>query len=370
MYTNGYIFSEQGFFHGGFNLEDGRFTEVFAGERPGLDLQGAYVLPGLVDIHIHGAVGADVSDGDPAGLVKMAQYLAGEGVTSFLPTTMTLPYEVLEAACRSVATVKNAQSPACAHIAGVRLEGPFLSEKKKGAQNPAYLRNPDFAAFERLQEASGNIIRLIDVAGELPGAVDFAQRVSLQTVVSLGHTDCTYEQACAFYEAGVSHLTHMFNGMPGVHHRNPGPIAAACEEERVTVEMIGDGRHVHPSVVRMMYKLFPHRLCLISDGLRCTGMPEGAYTLGGQRIILRDGLAHLEDGTIAGSAVSLFTCLQRVISFGVNPVEAILSATALPARVLGMEGEIGSIRPGCRADFLLCDSNWHKKQVYLGGEVV
>lgn len=368
VYTNGWIFSEQGFFHGGFDLENGRFAEVFAGERSGIDLRGAYVLPGLVDIHIHGAMGADFSDGDAGGLVNMGRYLAQEGVTSFVPTSMTLPYETLAKACKVARQQKENWPSDCANLAGVRLEGPFLSEKKKGAQNPAYLRNPDYEAFENLWETSGGLVRITDVAGELPGAVDFARQASQKAVVSLGHTDCTYEQACDFYEGGARHLTHLFNALPGIHHRHPGPIAAASEREDVTAEVIGDGRHVHPSALRLAYKLFPHRLCLISDGLRCMGMPEGAYTLGGQKIFLKDGLATLEDGTIAGSAASLFTCLQRVLSFGIDPLQAIFSATALPARVLGMEKEIGSIRPRARADFILCDSQFRKQQVFLGGK--
>lgn len=370
VYTNGFIFSQQGFFYGGFAVENGRFSEVFAGERTGIDLQGVYVLPGLVDIHIHGAMGADFSDGDGDGLVRMGRYLAQEGVTSFVPTSMTLPYETLAKACAVARQKKENWPVGCANLAGVRLEGPFLSERKKGAQNPAYLRKPDYNAFESLWETSGGLVRIMDVAGELPGAVDFARQASQKAVVSLGHTDCTYEQACAFYKAGARHLTHLFNALPGIHHRNPGPIAAASEREEVTAEVIGDGRHVHPSVLRLAYKLFPGRLCLISDGLRCMGMPEGEYTLGEQKIFLRDGLATLADGTIAGSAASLYTCLQRVLSFGVDPIQAIFSATTLPARVLGMENEIGSIRPGARADFLLCDSHLHKRQVYLGGEAL
>lgn len=370
IYTNGYVFSEQGFFKGGFAVENGCFTRVFAGDEKGVDLQGAYVLPGLVDIHIHGAMGADFSDGDAEGLLRMGRYLAGEGVTSFVPTSMTLPYEVLEQACRTAREIHQAQPAGRAHIAGVRLEGPFFSEKKRGAQNPAYLKSPEYAAFERLREASGGLVRIIDVAGELPGAVDFAGRASREAVVSLGHTDCTYEEACAFMEAGATHLTHLFNAMPGIHHRTPGPIAAGSERENVTAECIGDGRHVHPAVLRLAYKLFPNRLCLISDGLRCMGMPEGAYTLGGQEIFLRDGLARLKDGTIAGAAISLYTCLQRVLSFGIDHVQAVASATVLPARVLGLEEEIGSIRPGARADFLLCNETLCKQQVFLQGEAL
>lgn len=370
IYTNGHIYSENGFFLGGFGIENGRFTRIFAGHETGEDLNGAYVLPGLVDIHIHGAMGADFSDGDAEGLVRMGRYLAGEGVTSFVPTSMTLPYEMLEQACITAKEVKRAQPALCANIAGVRLEGPFFSEKKRGAQNPAYLKNPDFAAFQRLKEASGGVVRIIDAAAELPGAVDFAKKASKQAVVSLGHTDCTYEQACAFMEAGAGHLTHLFNAMPGIHHRTPGPIAAGSEREQVTAEIIGDGRHVHPAVIGLVYKLFPNRLCLISDGLRCMGMPEGPYTLGGQKIFLKDGLARLEDGTIAGSAASLYTCLQRVLSFGINPLQAIASATVLPARVLGMEKEIGSIRPGARADFLLCGEDFRKHGVFLAGEAL
>ena len=178
------------------------------------------------------------------------------------------------------------------------------------------------------------------------------------------------EQAGAVLEAGANHLTHLYNAMPGIHHRNPGPIAAASERENVFAELICDGYHIHPGAVRMAFKLFPGRICLISDGLRCLGMPEGEYELGGQPILLKDGVARLLDGTIAGAASDLFTDLKNAISFGIPENEAILAATLNPARSIGMDRELGSIEPGKRADFVLCNPELQLQAVYMDGKML
>ena len=194
----------------------------------------------------------------------------------------------------------------------------------------------------------------MDVAAELPGAVDFAAQAAKLCTVSIAHTDCSYEDAAAVFAAGARHLTHLYNAMPGIHHRKPGPIGAASEREDVIAELICDGQHVHPSAVRMAFRLFPGRICLISDALRCCGMPDGQYTLGGQDVWLENNLARLADGTIAGSATNLYLCMQKAISFGIPMEQAIRSATIIPARQIGREAEIGSIEPGKLADFVVC----------------
>ena len=247
------------------------------------------------------------------------------------------------------------------------MEGPFFSEKKKGAQNGAYLKNPDFGAFKRLYDVSEGLIRIADVAAELPGAVEFTKLASKLCTVSIAHTDCTYEEASAVFDAGASHLTHLYNAMPGIHHRKPGPIGAGSEREAVVAELICDGQHVHPSAVRMAFRLFPGRICLISDALRCCGMPDGQYTLGGQDVFLKNSVARLADGTIAGSATNLYDCMRKAVEFGIPKEQAILSATLVPARELGREAETGSITPGKLADFVVCDEALNRKAVYLSG---
>jgi N-acetylglucosamine-6-phosphate deacetylase len=372
LFTNAKIFAPWvGFVPGGFTAEDGRFQEVFFEERQGgVDLQGAKVLPGLVDAHTHGAMGADFSDGDAAGLERMARYLAKNGVTSFAPTSMTLPYETLSAAFATAAKLREERPADCARVAGIHMEGPFFSEKKKGAQNGAYLRLPDYEAFRALYEGCGGLLRIVDLAPELEGAVDFTQKASKLCTVSVAHTDADYEQTRAVYEAGATHLTHLFNAMPSIHHRKPGVIGAASERESVTAELICDGLHVHPSSVRMAFMLFPGRICLISDSLRCCGMPDGEYELGGQQVFLSGGVARLADGTIAGAASNLYQDLRNAVAFGVPQEEAVLSATLIPARELGRESEIGAIAPGRWADFLVCGEDLSLQTVYMGGEAL
>ncbi|MBQ5406707.1 MAG: N-acetylglucosamine-6-phosphate deacetylase [Oscillospiraceae bacterium] len=371
LYTNAKVFTPAGFVPGGFRVEDGRFAEVFEGERlVGEDLGGALVIPGLVDIHTHGAMGADFSDGDPEGLRRMAAHLARCGVTSFAPTSMTLPYETLSAAFAAAVQLERERPAGCARVMGIHMEGPFFSEKKKGAQNGAYLKKPDLAAFRALYEGCGGLVRIVDVAPELEGAAAFAEGAKALCTVSVAHTDANYEEAKAVYEAGATHLTHLFNAMPGIHHRKPGVIGAASEREDVAAELICDGLHVHPSAVRMAFRLFPGRVCLISDSLRCCGMPDGEYELGGQQVFLSGGVARLTDGTIAGAASDLFADLRNAIAFGIPAEEAILAATIRPAREIGRAEEIGSLEAGKLADFVVCDAALKPLRVFIGGEPV
>lgn len=372
LYKNGYIFTNGEFVHGSFRVEGDRFTEVLptVPEEEGIDLQGAYVIPGLVDVHNHGNSGFDFSDGDYAGLVAMAKYLAQNGITSFAPASMTLPYETLSKAFATGAKLRDEKPAGCSRIMGIQMEGPFFSEKKKGAQNGAYLRDPDFAAFKKLYFDCGGLVRIADLAPELPGSVEFTKEAVKLCTVSVAHTDATYEEAKAVYDAGATHLTHLFNAMPGIHHRKPGVIGAAAENENVQAELICDGLHVHPSVVRMAFKLFPGRIVLVSDALRCCGMPDGEYELGGQQVFLQGGIAKLADGTIAGAATNLYQGMLNAIAFGIPKEEAILSATLNPAKALGYGKEIGAIESGYRADFVICDENLNRKKVYIAGEEI
>lgn len=368
-YENGWIFADGRFARGGFSVENGRFAHVLEDvPGPAEDLDGALVIPGLVDIHVHGCAGADFSDGDYAGLVRMARYLARRGVTSFAPASMTLPYDALDKAFHAAARLHREGFADGARLMGIQMEGPFLSREKRGSQNPAYLRLPDWDRFLRLYDAAEGLLRIVDVAPELPGAVEFTRRASEKCRVSVAHTAAGYDQAAAVFDAGATHLTHLFNAMSGIHHRHPGPIGAASERENVTAELICDGIHVHPSAVRMAFRLFPGRICLISDALRCCGMADGSYSLGGQEILLSGGVARLTGGAIAGSAADLYQCMRRAVSFGIPREQAVWAATALPARVIGRESETGAIADGRAADFVICGGELEPEAVYLGGK--
>ena len=368
-YENGWIFADGRFVRGGFSVENGRFAHVLEDvPGPAEDLDGALVIPGLVDIHVHGCAGADFSDGDYAGLVRMARYLARRGVTSFAPASMTLPYDALDKAFHAAARLHREGLADGARLMGIQMEGPFLSREKRGSQNPAYLRLPDWDRFLRLYDAAEGLLRIVDVAPELPGAVEFTRRASEKCRVSVAHTAAGYDQAAAVFDAGATHLTHLFNAMSGIHHRHPGPIGAASERENVTAELICDGIHVHPSAVRMAFRLFPGRICLISDALRCCGMADGSNSLGGQEILLSGGVARLTGGAIAGSAADLYQCMRRAVSFGIPREQAVWAATALPARVIGRESETGAIADGRAADFVICGGELEPEAVYLGGK--
>lgn len=371
-YKNAVIFCDDFQYHrGGFSVEDGRFSSVLDERADAVDLGGAYVIPGLIDIHNHGNSGVDFSDGDYDADLLMARYLARNGVTSFAPATLTLPYDVLERAFAAGARLHKDAPEGAARLLGAQMEGPFFSAKKKGAQNADYLRLPDFAAFKQLYDSCDGLIRIVDIAPELPGAVDFIAQAKELCTVSIAHTDADYEQACAAVEAGVTHLTHTFNAMPPIHHRNPGVIGACSEAESVRAELICDGLHVHPSSVRMAFKLFgAERMCLVSDALRCCGMPDGEYMLGGQQTFLSGSVARLADGTIAGSATNLYRCMRNAVSFGIPAEDAIRAASYNPACAIGMAELVGSIGVGKLADFVVCDDTLDLREVYIGGKKV
>ena len=369
IFRNALIFDDC-FKKGGFRTGGGRIREIFTEAecpREGINLHGAYVLPGLLDIHTHGNSGWDFSDGSAEGLRTMARYYAVHGVTSFAPTMTTVPKDQLERALRRISSAGPAPFPS-AKIAGIRLEGPYLSSARKGAQNETFLRLPDIGEFCDLQSICGNTIRMVDVAPELDGAMEFISAACCR--ISAAHTAADYETASKAFDTGITHVTHLYNGMTPFHHREPGLIGAAAERSDVTAELICDGLHCHPSAVRMAFKLFPDRICLISDSLRCCGMPDGKYELGGQVVYLKEGAAYLSDGTLAGAASNLVEDLRTAVRFGISLRDAVLAATLTPARVIGLDSEIGSLEPGKSADFLICSPDLELREVYIDGRKV
>lgn len=341
-------------------IQDGTITEHAVDET--IDCQGCYAVPGLVDIHTHGCNGFDTMDGH---IDEMAKFWAKNGTTTFLPTTATMDFDGLKAAMSAVASC-NTEG---AFVAGVHLEGPYFSDQYKGAQNPKYLRNPSIEEFEILHSVC-KTIKIISLAPELPGAMDFIRQASRSVTVSLGHSGADYETAKAGFSCGASHVTHLFNGMPDMLHRSPNLVGAALENPDVTCEIICDGIHVHPAIVRLIFNLLgDRRMVLISDSLMATGVEHGEFSLCGQKIYVKNGSAVLGNGSIAGSTVTLLECVRRAVSFGIPLASAVRMASLTPAKVIGLDGIIGSIVPGKRADILLLDENLQLKQVILAGKI-
>ena len=375
FYTNARIFTSDFQFHiGAFEVKDGVFGEVLPENVPAdaIDLGGATVIPGLIEVHSHGNSGADFSDGDYEGLKAIARYFAECGVTSFAPASMTLPYDVLEKAFANARKLVDENIEGLSVLRGIQMEGPYFSYKKRGAQNADYLKEPDFEGFKKLYDGCGGLITIVDIAPELPGAAEFVAKASKLCTVSIAHTDCTYDDAKAAVDAGVTHMTHLYNAMPGITHRAPGAIPAGVENPNVQAEIIADGFHIHPAAVRLAFTMFKNRMILVSDSGRCTGQSEGyQFDLGGQMAELRGGVAKLVGtDTIACSASNMWKCLQNTISWNVPEEEAVRAATYNPAKAIGALNAVGSIEPGKVADFIITDANYASKRVFLAGKEI
>lgn len=358
---NGRVFQEdKTFVKKDLYLENGKVVESpdQVSDKTEVDAEGLLVFPGLVDVHSHGAVGHDFSDGDMEGLKKILSYEYAHGITSYCPTSMTIDKEDLRRIFRemgSFSETENASGAPLAHVAGINMEGPFLDVSKKGAHRAECIMAPDVAFFRECNEACGNRIRLVTLAPNTEGAIEFTRELHDEVSISLGHSGADYDTAKEALEAGANHVTHLFNAMMPLGHRTPGLIGAAAEDDKCMAEMISDGIHVHESMVRAAFKLFPGRIVLISDSMRATGLEDGTYDLGGQQVTVNGKLATLADGTIAGSATNLYDCMRTAVSFGIPLGEAIAAATMNPARSIGIYDQVGSLTPGKRADVILAD---------------
>jgi N-acetylglucosamine-6-phosphate deacetylase len=367
--TNIKVYGEDHRFHDGeVHISDGRFVSANQDSDASnvVDGGGAYAIPGLVDIHFHGCVGEDVSDGSYAGLKKMAEYEASCGITSICPATMTVSKDELH---RIMKNVGEYQSETGAKLVGINMEGPFISRAKKGAQAEEDIIPCDVELFRELNRETKGLIKLVDIAPEEPGAMDFIREVKDEVVVSIAHTTADYDTAKEALDNGASHVTHLYNAMPPINHRNPGVIPAAAEDKKCHVELICDGIHIHPSVVRATFAMFGgERVILISDTMRGTGLSDGIYTLGGQEVHKNGAKATLADGTIAGSVTNLMDCMVTAVKKMDIPFEtAVASATENPAKEIGIFDECGSIADGKRADLVLLADDLSLKAVYLGG---
>ena len=371
--TGGQVFDlEQGFVSRDVCF-DGEKLEQSSADGKTYDASGCYVIPGLTDLHFHGCVGEDFSDATPDGLQKMADYELSRGVTQICPAGMTLGEDQLTRICENAAAHR-AKNPGGAELVGLHLEGPFLCKAKKGAQNEAFLHDPDPAMLHRLQQAAQGMVKLVTLAAEQPGALEFIRSAQEDGItVSLGHTTADYDTACAAYEAGARQATHLFNAMPPFTHRAPGVVGAAFDHPQVKVELISDGVHIHPSVVRAVFQLFgAGRVTLISDSLRATGMPDGRYPFGGQEIEVHGNRATMADdpNTLAGSVSDLMACMRSAVSFGIPLHDAVRAAAVNPAQVLGIFDRLGSLDVGKTANLAILDQNLNLKDVFFRGQLV
>lgn len=362
---NGEVFQEDGSFRlQDLYVENHRIvaSEDEVTDKTIVDAAGLRVLPGLVDIHSHGAFGHDFSDADPEGLKIILKYEKSHGITSYCPTSMTLPAEELKEIFATIKTVGEMKDGAA--VRGINMEGPFLDAKKKGAHVEGYIRKPDAGFFRELNEYSGNMVKLVTLAPNVDGAMEFIDEVHNEVCISLGHTSADYDTAAEAMRRGAHHVTHLYNAMQPLAHREPGLIGAACDDEQCMAEMICDGIHIHPSVIRATFKMFgPERIVLISDSMMATGMENGTYQLGGQEVTMKDCKATLKDGTIAGSATNLYDCMRKAVSFGVPLEEALFAATRNPAKSIGIYDEVGSLSVGKEADILLVTDDLELREV-------
>ncbi|MEU4404378.1 N-acetylglucosamine-6-phosphate deacetylase [Streptosporangium sp. NPDC023963] len=362
------VVTPEGVHEGWLTIEDGRITHVGQGSAPGagLGLGGRYVVPGFVDIHNHGGAGGSFPTGDPDQARRAVDLHARHGTTTLMASLVTASPDDLARAASALADL-------CEDglLAGIHFEGPYISAARCGAHNPALLRDPSPGEFSGLLKAGRGHVRMITIAAELPGALDTVREATANGVIAaLGHSDATYEQTISGIEAGGSVATHLYNAMPPLHHRDPGPIAALLQDERVTVELINDGVHLHPAMTRLAFEVAgPGRTALITDAMAAAGMGDGVYGLGAMSVNVVDGVARLaEGGSIAGSTLTMDVAFRRAVrEVGLSLAEASEIASLTPARVLGLADRLGSVSVGKRADLVVLTDDLEVSGVMRGG---
>lgn len=333
-----------------------------------IDAKGKLVAPGLVDIHIHGYLGEDASDGKDEGLKVMAAGIAKNGVTSWCPTTMTIAMEEIKAAFDTARRVKAETKPYGAKILGINCEGPFVNPSKKGAQPEEYILPPDGDFIIE----NADIVRLFTVAPEMEGGEECIKKVyeDGRVLVSMGHTNASFDEANKGIAWGVRHTTHLFNAMTALMHRNPGVVGAALSDQKVSCELIADTFHVNPGLYKMVYALKKDKLCLITDCMRAGGMPDGDYTLGGQPVVKKGIQCLLPDGTIAGSVLKLNNAVKNLLDHTeLSLPEAFACASLNPAKAIGEDKNIGSLEVGKTADIIICDKDINVEATYINGQL-
>ena len=362
-------------------VEKGRIREIVNKEEiSSATLTGAkviegkdkFIVPGYIDIHVHGGGGSDVMDGDYEAINQIAIAHSHFGTTSFLPTTMTMSKDKIIRSLRSICEAVK-KGTAGAEILGIHMEGPYINPEKKGAQKEEDIKKISIEEFLEFNQASGNLIRLVTIAPEMPGAIGLIKYLYKQGIIaSVGHTNATYVQTQAGIQAGLSHVTHTFNAMRELHHREPGVVGAALTSPELTVEIIADGVHIHPIVLKILTKIKDgEKIVLITDAMRAAGLKEGTYDLGGQEVIVTKGQARLKDGTLAGSVLTMDKAVKNMVNkIGIQLPKAIQMASYNPAKSIGIDDKKGSLEPGKDADIVILNKNLETELTIVAGKIV
>ncbi|NOU86656.1 N-acetylglucosamine-6-phosphate deacetylase [Paenibacillus sp. LMG 31460] len=373
--TNVRVVAETGIIEqGSVCVENGRITAIVEGElvhSEGLDIldgEGKLLIPGMIDVHIHGAKGYDMMDGTVRSIEVVSETCAATGCTSFLATSVSSKMEDL---LRMIYTVKQvAGKERGASIVGIHTEGPYLNIKRKGMQNEAFLRHPDMTEMERVVEQAGSLLKMVTIAPELPGGMELVTYLRERgIIVAIAHSDATYDEATEAFRLGASHITHCFNGMRPIHHRDPGLVVAAFEQPHVSLQAIVDHVHLHPAIVRLMHKIKgAEGMVLITDALHAMGLGDGDYQFGGHAVKVFGGVAQLQDGTLASSTVTMNEALRNTVELGISLEDAVTMASRTPADLLGLPQK-GRIALGADADMVLLDDKFQVAWTMIGGRI-
>lgn len=371
LIKRGQLVLPDGVWRGDLLISGGKISRIgqdLAAERAvHLEADGLYVSPGFIDLHLHGGLGHDFLDASVEANLGILDFSTSHGVTYLLATLAAAPLERLIEAMRAISETQDGR------LGGIYLEGPFLSPRRRGAQPQPYLLPPDLGIYEELVRDFQERIKILAIAPELPGAREVVFRALEEGIVpSLAHSDATFEQAMEAIRWGLRHFTHFLNGMRAFHHREPGAVGAALTNREVTLELIADGVHVHPAVVRLLLELKgADHICLVTDAIRAAGLEDGEYSLSDQKVIVRGGIAMLADGSsLAGSTLTMDRGLRNLLEWGVPLPEAVKMATLTPARVIGVAHRKGSIAVGKDADLVLLDRGFEVRMVLIEGKMV